>query len=190
LGNKGFEVTRRRNPGYGVLEREWAEQREYCYPVKASMVTADQNDPGWHTFVASELLPRLDTVRHPVPPSRARGAAWWRRVPHEPGAENAALDFNCDQLEIAFDPAEGSIIGLTETDTGHRWASAEKRLAQLQYQTFSTADFDYFNRQYNPGCGPPCGAFSKPGMSIGVSATYSPRLVSFHRAADGECSFC
>eukprot|EP00698_Gefionella_okellyi_P016787 TRINITY_DN4829_c0_g1_i1.p1 TRINITY_DN4829_c0_g1~~TRINITY_DN4829_c0_g1_i1.p1 ORF type:complete len:412 (-),score=80.24 TRINITY_DN4829_c0_g1_i1:4-1239(-) len=32
------------------------------------------------------------------------------------------------------------------------------------YQTYSMHDFDVFTEQYLPGCGFPCGAFSKPGM--------------------------
>ena len=95
------------------------------------------------------------------------------------------LKFTCSGVAIAFDPADGSIVGLSEHATGTMWASATKRIAQM----FSTADFDYFNRQHNPGCRPPCGAFAKAGMDIGVSGTHSPRLVSVRRAADTACSF-
>jgi hypothetical protein len=139
----------------------------------------------WRAYVDGDLLPRLSAVAKPLPPSQAGG---WVDVGHRrTSASN--LSFTCDQLAIKFDPSDGSIIGLTEMDSGFSWASAEKRLAQLRYQTFSTADFDRFNLEYNPGCGPPCGAFAKPGMKIGQTATHAPALVSLHRAATEQCSF-
>jgi hypothetical protein len=127
----------------------------------------------------------MAAVERPVPPSTSRE---WTPIAHR-GTSAQKLNFTCGSLEVEFDPTEGSIVGLTEKDTGFQWASSDKRLAQLRYQTFSTADFDAFNLEYNPGCGPPCGAFAKPGMHIGKSATYSPSLVSFHQAADNQCSF-
>jgi len=202
--NRGFETTKTRVPGYAVLEKEWADQRDYCYPVgwdnqhgrpassstairSAAPDNAGNHSNTWQTFVMSELLPRLESVRYPAPsvPRSQRGET----IPGGLPSDNVAgPKFSCGQLEIEFDATDGSIVWLKEVDTGVQWASQDKRLAQLRYQTFSTEDFDIFNLQYNAECGASCGDFAKAGMQ-GKSGTYTPKLVSLYRANTGPCDF-
>ena len=65
--NAGFRATKKRKPGYAVLEEEWAEQRRYCYPLTdstsnsapAAIATGDAADhASWRRYVDVELLPR------------------------------------------------------------------------------------------------------------------------------------
>ena len=55
------------------------------------------------------------------------------------------------------------------------------------------SNFNVWNREYNPGCGPPCGDFAKAGMD-GYGAqnrTWLPSLAALWRRGDGAapCSF-
>lgn len=45
-----------------------------------------------------------------------------------------------------------------------RYQQSAGSVGNISYITYSLNDFDTFNAQYNPGCGVPCGDFSKAHM--------------------------
>jgi hypothetical protein len=151
---------------YQVLEAEWAEQRGFCHPLptwspdERRLQCSSGDVAAWEIFIG-ELETRLDCIRRGVP------------LPDEPVLdESTTLEdlapgqvVVCDRYHVSLDSASGAISYLYDSLTNMTWAQdATTPLARLSYRTYSLADFDRFNSQYNPNCGPPCGDFSKQGM--------------------------
>jgi hypothetical protein len=90
---------------------------------------------------------------------------------------------------LRFNAATGALASLVDGATGHDWAGAGGQLAAFSYKTYTEADFDRWNREYNPGCGPPCGDFAKWGMDTAspVSATWAPSLTRLY--GRGACAY-
>jgi hypothetical protein len=61
---------------------------------------------------------------------------------------------------VTFSPVDASVISLVDSLSGFDYA-AGGTLGAFHYHTYTEADFDVWNREYNPGCGPPCGDFAK-----------------------------
>ena len=80
-----------------------------------------------------------------------------------------------EHFVVSLDPATGSVRRLRDRKTGREWASTQHLLASFCYQSFSSADFDRFNRAYNRV---PMGDFSKPGLEKYPvqSRTWQPTL--------------
>lgn len=67
---------------------------------------------------------------------------------------------NCGRFSSAtFSPNDGSVISLVDAATGHQWAAPGGSIGAFSYKTYTEWDFNRWNVEYNPGCGPPCGDF-------------------------------
>lgn len=102
--------------------------------------------------------------------------------PRRPETKNLSVfepgkDLETPAFVLALDPANGSVVKLTDRRTGRAWASPEHPLALFQYQTFTSADFARFNAQYNTQKFA-ANDFGKPGMEAfpTVSRTWQPVL--------------
>ena len=101
----------------------------------------------------------------------------------------------CSRFQVSFSPADGSIQSLVDVTVGFDWvANGTQGLGAYLYRTYDEADFDAFNLEYNPGCGPPCGDFAKPGVSTASpeSKTWAPTLQAFYKlrsSAGASCTF-
>ena len=165
-----------------------------------------------YAFIESGNLEKRNFTQ-PLAPSAAASAGW-RRYLAEAAAARAALapsppdlaGFSqvspadtfgaCGRFAAArFSAADGSLAALTDGATGWQWVApgAAVGLGAFAYRTYTEADFDVWNREYNPNCGPPCGDFAKQGMDSAapVNKTWLPTLQSLWRrnAPAQPCSF-
>lgn len=169
-----------------------------------------------YAFIESGNIEKRNFTRPLPPPAGASGG--WRRYLAEAQAAVAALVPSAPSLagfaqvdpsatfgacgrfaSVRFSAADGSLASLVDGATGWQWVRASNAsasgggLGAFAYKTYTEADFDIWNREYNPGCGPPCGDFAKQGMdSAGpVHATWLPTLTSLWRRTDAAqpCSF-
>jgi hypothetical protein len=98
---------------------------------------------------------------------------------------------------LRFNASTGALSSLVDGLTGHDWAAGASGqglgLGALTYRTYTEADFTTWNREYNPGCGPPCGDFAKFGMDTAApaSAAWLPALTALYRGSSpaSQCSF-
>lgn len=86
-------------------------------------------------------------------------------------------NFETTNFIVVIDPAHGGLVKLKDRTNGREWASAEHPLAVFRYQTFTSADFARFNRQYNTQSFA-YNDFGKPGMDRFPvqSHTWEPRV--------------
>ena len=165
-----------------------------------------------YAFIESGNLEKRNfTV--PLPPSAAASAGW-RRYLAEADAALAALVPAAPDLtgftqvdptatfgacgrfaSLRFSPADGSLASLVDGATGWEWVSPDAAvgLGAFAYRTYTEADFDRWNREYHPGCGPPCGDCAKQGMDSAApeNRTWLPTLTRLWRRADAAqpCAF-
>ena len=87
----------------------------------------------------------------------------------------------CGNFDVGLSSNDGAVVYFKDTSTGRVWASNESTpLGRLVYRTYNMDDFNRFNMQYNPNCGPPCDDFSKTGMQAALpeSRLWSAQLQS------------
>ena len=85
---------------------------------------------------------------------------------------------------LQFSDADGSIASLVDAATGFEWvAPGSTGLAAFHYRTYDENDFNVWNLEYNPGCGPPCGDFAKQGMDSASpeSKSWAPTLTTLYQ---------
>ena len=158
------------------------------------------SDPRYKFYESSNVEKRNFTLPLPPPPSASPG---WRRYLSELVAEGeqliaAAPDLSqykavdvgqtftsCGRFSSArFSAQDGSVASLVDELTAHQWvAPGSAGLAAFHYRTYDENDFDVWNREYNPGCGPPCGDFAKPGMDSAQpeSRSWLPKLQGLYQ---------
>lgn len=86
---------------------------------------------------------------------------------------------NCSRWTWQVGPEDGALISLVDGWSSNRqWASINNPIGELRYETFDWNNFQTFNAEYNPGCGPPCGDFSKIGLDSAspVRGTHAPHV--------------
>ena len=149
-------------PDFAFLASGWQEKRDMLTPLPPVAPNVQ-----WTNFLA-DAAARVGELAVASP-----DLSQYTAIP--PGAAVA-----CGAFTIAFNATDGSIASLLQG--GREWAG--DGLLRMSYQTFTEADFDQFNREYNPRCGPPCGDFAKEGMDEGapVSATWLPTAGTTYRA--------
>jgi len=101
---------------------------------------------------------------------------------------------NCGRFSsITFNSTDGSISSLVDGLTSFQWVeSGSQGLSSFHYRTYTEDDFNTFNREYNPGCGPPCGDFAKQGMDSAnpESKSWFPTLDTLYQKQNGASNGC
>jgi hypothetical protein len=97
---------------------------------------------------------------------------------------------------VSLSPSDGSIVSLIDGQTGFEWvAGGGGSLGAFSYKTYTEWDFQRWNLEYNPSCGPPCGDFAKWGLDTAnpINATWLPNLTALWQRQPSpnvaECSF-
>jgi hypothetical protein len=151
----------RNGTDFQLLERGWQEARSYLYPLNSS-------DPSLIQLVQDALKeleptrPNLDDfIQIPLPLNRT---------------EDYFL-LKTTLFSVGFNYTSGAIVFLQDNQ-GKNFSNLTNSLGGIQYKTYSNDDFNRFNLQFNPNCGPPCGDFAKPGLTNSVSQTVYPNVVS------------
>lgn len=138
----------RNSAPYQRLEDEWAEQREWMYPLpswsslfgwsrsKNSAAAATGATPPsvaearqWNAFV-HELEDRLAPIVYPERPDTSGMALL------EPGRRQ-----QCGGYEVSINASSGAIASLKDTKTGRVLAGPGHNLGTFAYYTYSAADF-------------------------------------------------
>ncbi|CAF0841915.1 unnamed protein product [Adineta ricciae] len=156
------EFARVRNESdFQLLEQGWTEARSYLYPLNSS-------DPSLIKLVQNTLkelepsLPDLSQfVRIPLPIDRTKDYYL----------------FQTAFFSAGFNYTSGAVVFLQDNQ-GRNFSNINNTIGRVQYKTYSNDDFNRFNLQYNPDCGPPCGDFAKPGLTNSLSQAVFPSVVS------------
>ncbi len=141
-----FALARSRD-NFNKMEASWAEQRAYV---------TEAVDALGGSLLGLQARQAIDNL-----------------VPTRPSHEGMTrleepARFDAKGFEIGFDPKNGAVSHLVDTNTGRALATPEHLLGMFTYQTFSQQDYDRFTQQYLllidwiiPWAIPD---FSKPGM--------------------------
>jgi hypothetical protein len=177
--NAEFHALRPR-ADYAFVESGNVEKRNFTLPLPPT----GAESPGFTAY--------LDELA-------ARGAALLARAPDLAGyvRVDAGANFGaCGRFSVVrFDATTGALTSLVDAATGHDWAAGTAGgLARFSYRTYTEENFNVWNREYNPKCGPPCQDFAKSGMDTAnpVNATWAPALTALYRktgAGAGSCGF-
>ena len=183
--NKEFYAVRNRSD-YQRLEEEWREQNLFCFPVKEhqQQQLSERHSSQWEEFMHL-LTQRLEKLRNPPDPTVK---------PDEKRQEQLQSHnnvFKCyDRYSIGFNATDGSVTSLIDMKYNKTWLDSSNAAAVFRYRTYSMEDFDNFNRGYNPGCGPPCGDFSKSGMDkAGAESVVWKPVATVYDANVDTCEF-
>ena len=187
--NKEFYAVKNTSD-YRRLEQEWHDQNEFCKPLKKNLTQPGFNLNSkqieeWGVFqdMLSERLRLLQVKAH----GGFRKKAPTTRQHIQPSPK----PYMCyNRYLIGFNASDGSVNLLTDTKLNKTWLSPTNTAGLYRYRTYSGADFDKFNRGYNPECGPPCAAFSKNGMETAnpESRVWLPVVTGFSVNL-ANCSF-
>lgn len=168
---------------WGTDTKTWLDFDHYTPDDLASML----GDSKYRTVTGSWVEKRAD-IDEAVNglPVNLRGEAEKQLAALQPGkapgpqglpVHDAGAPFKTAHFVIAIDPASGAIVDLRYQD--RRWASTQRPLALLSYQTLSKADFDKFLASYitsQADWAPK--DFGKPKMekSAAASRVWTPKL--------------
>ena len=174
--NSLFHALRYR-PDYAFIESGNIEKRNFTLPLPPT----GAESPGFTAYLG-ELRTRAATLLPSAP-----DLSGYTRV-------DARTTFDsCGRFSVVrFDTTSGALVSLIDAASGHDWAAGSGGLAHFTYKTYTENDFDTWNREYNPNCGPPCGDFAKQGMDTAnpVNATWLPTLTSLYKKdGGGPCGF-
>jgi len=167
-------------PDYAFVESGWAEKRGFLSPATPPGVNESL---AFKRYVAEAAA--AVAALTPQPPN----LSGWQLVPA--GSEGA--NWTCGEYTWAINATTGAVAGLWHAPTGNAWIGAgSPGYGSVRYRTYTEADFDRWNEEYNPGCGPPCGDFAKWGMdSAGpVSQVWPATLSQLWRATGDGVSVC
>ena len=117
----------RSKPNFRKVESSWQEKRQY---ISQAVNTLSKE-------LSQEATGRLKTLV----PVRAN-------VNDYGIISNPADVIKTDYFEIAFDSETGAITTLKDHNTKRNWAGKDNPLVLLEYQTFSTEDYNRFLDQY------------------------------------------
>ncbi|CAM4772812.1 unnamed protein product [Rotaria magnacalcarata] len=159
------EFSRVRNGNdFKLLEQGWQEARSYLYPLNSA-------DPSLIKLVNESLkelepsLPDLSSfIQISLPSNRTANY----------------FPFQTKSFSVGFNYTSGAIVFLQDS-FGKDLSNTSNVLGGIHYKTYSNDDFNRFNLQFNPNCGPPCGDFAKPGLTNSSSQTSYPYVISMWR---------
>jgi len=151
----------RNGSDFQMLEQGWIEARSYLYPLNSSDPLLIQIVQ----YTLKELQPTLpylnDFIQILLPSNRTKDY----------------FLFQTTSFSVGFNYTSGAIVFLQDNQ-GRNLSNINNTLGGIQYKTYSNDDFNRFNLQFNPNCGPPCGDFAKPGLTNSISQTAYPTVVS------------
>ena len=157
----------RSEPNFRKLESSWAEQRDYLQQAAQALG-------------ASRLADEATAALRKIEPT-------WPDTSGFESISDLRLPFETAHFHVGFDE-RGALTRLTHRVNVREWASADHPLGLFCYQTFSSADYARFYRQYiinkpqNEEWAVP--DFTKPGLtpSEAASQDWLPRLKRlFHK---------
>jgi hypothetical protein len=158
--NKEFSLVRN-GSDFQLLEQAWKETRSYLYPLNSS-------DPSLIKLVNDTLkeieptLPDLTQfIQIPIPLNQTKDY----------------FLFKTKLFSVGFNYTTGAIVFLQDNQ-GRNLSNINNTLGAIQYKTYSSDDFYRYNLQFNPGCGPPCGDFGKPGLPKFENQTVYTNVIS------------
>lgn len=130
---------------FQFLESTWWEQRQFCTEYAADTLAAAKH-PLWEQY----LEPELAAVNKPVvaPTPIAAGSGFVSFDPESAGPIKSG------GISINFDSASGAISYLVDQH-GRSWASADRTLLSMNYQTYNISQFQQFQRAYSNLTNPP-----------------------------------
>ena len=158
--NENFSRVRN-GSDFLLLEQGWREARAYLHPLNSS-------DP--------ILIDLIDGTLKELQPSRPDLSDFSQVTLPENRTQDYFL-LETTIFQVGFNYSTGGVVFLKDQQADEL-ADLQHRLGELQYRTYSNDDFDRFNLQFNPNCGPPCGDFAKPGLKDSESQTVGPTVVS------------
>lgn len=177
--NAEFHALRFADPRYVFIESGNLEKRNFTLPLPPT----SSSSPGFLRYLDALLVEADDLIA---------------KMPDlsEYISVDASQSFqSCGRFSsITFNSTDGSISSLVDGLTSFQWVqSGSLGLASFHYRTYTEEDFNVFNREYNPGCGPPCGDFAKSGMDSAnpESKSWYPALKSLYQKqnAPSGCQF-
>lgn len=130
---------------FQFLESTWWEQRQFCTEYAGDTLAAAKH-PLWEQY----LEPELAAVNKPVvaPTPIAAGSGFVSFDPETAGPIKSG------GISINFDSASGAISYLVDQH-GRSWASADRTLLSMNYQTYNISQFQQFQRAYSNLTNPP-----------------------------------
>lgn len=161
----------RNSSDFQLLDAGWREARSFLFNSTHSL--PDHLKKQVHERIIQNITPKK-------PDLKKYKLLYSKKSKNESSQNPSFGPFKVGNFEIGFD-SNGAIDHLVHLPTQRIWATSQYRLGFFFYHTFSVDDFNRFNRQYNPGCGPPCGDFSKIGMQIAnpESKKWYPQVSAF-----------
>ena len=148
--NAEFLPLRFTDPRYIFIESGNLEKRNFSLPLSPSA----SSSPGYLRYLDA-LLVEAEALTAKVPDL----------------SDYVTIDISkpistCGRFSsLMFNSTDASISSLIDGLSNFQWVnSGTQGLASFHYRTYNEEDFNTFNREYNPGCGPPCGDFAKQGM--------------------------
>ena len=120
-----FEAARPTAP-FQKMEKSWNEKRAYIRDAINAL--------------PEQLKTRAAQSLQGLQPQKTTLSSWKKTD------LSAPMDFN--KFRIAFDPATGAVVSLTDKGTGRQWSSVQQPLALMAYQTFDQSDYERFFDQY------------------------------------------
>lgn len=174
--NAAFHAVRGR-ADYQFVESGWDEKRDFLLP--GAMVAPPSG--GFLKYAAAATAAATAALPSPLNTSSYVHVT-------------ADQSFTCGRYTVLFNVTTGAVASLRDS-SGAEWVAASSAgLGAVTYRTYTEAEFDAFDAQFTPGCGPPCGCFSKVGMDAGghpAPAIWPATLVQLWQQtrADATCSF-
>ncbi len=145
--NAHFHALRAR-PDYAFVESGNVEKRNFTLPLPLT----GAESPGYTRYVG-ELAAQAAQLLVTGPPDLTGFSP-----------VDATQTFPaCGRFASArFNASTGALSSLVDGLSGWDWgAGSAAGLGALHYRTYTENDFDTWNYEYNPGCGPPCNDFAK-----------------------------
>lgn len=152
---------------YQVVTYSWQEKRQDLFSALATLPVALQKE-------SQEAIATLDA--HEPSPSKGHHL-------------HAGGEIESEHFRVQINPKTGALHRLLSKSSGQEWASSDKPLAVLAYQTLSTEDYDRFFKNYIIAKADWITKdFGKPNIDrIGaVSKTWYPTVDSIHTKKDDD----
>lgn len=147
-----LKTARQTLPNFRKFEASWQEQRDY---LKAAVAALGD------TALAAEANRSLAALESSRPALEGlKPVSDWNQI------------FETSHFKVRFDAQSGAINYLINKTDGRNWASGEKQLGILQYEAFSTQDYQRFWNQFIINKDNPeivswaTQDYTKPGMEI------------------------
>jgi hypothetical protein len=138
---------------WGTDTKTWLDFENYKPSQLAAMLPTKNYQVVAYSWKEKRdnLFSALATL--PAPLQKEAHDALVTLTPHEPSTSNGYHTHSGGEIEskyfrLQIDPATGAIHRLLSKTSGHDWASPQKPLGLIAYQTLSSVDYDRFIESY------------------------------------------